>query len=440
MEKHLIVVSVDAMVYEDLAYCKNLPNFAKILKEASLIERVLTIYPSVTHPVHATIISGNPAGKTGIVNNLVFNPEAPAGKNNIWYNSLDQIQCDTVVHAAKRAGLTVATSSWPLTSGGQEFIDYLIPNALNSDFIGYEDNPIEAYKKLGAGENVVPIIKEVLKQVTYENKHPEVDDFQALCAVEIIKKFKPNLLLIHPGYVDEERHGSGVFSEEVNHSLKKTDEWIGMLLTAVKEAGIEDCTDFVILSDHGQINITRTISPNVYLADKGYIKVDAEGNITEWSAFCKSTGASALVYLKDASNKAVYNEVYTLLSDMAKEGIYGFERAYTVEETKEKYGLYGTFSFVLETDGYTSFGDWHTRPAVRGFDFSDYRFGKGTHGHMPEKGPQPPFIAFGPSFKKGVIIPKGSILNHAPTLAAVLGIAIKDTAGEPVFDLLKEKE
>lgn len=58
MNKHLIVVSIDALVFEDLEYAKTLPNFSKILRDCSLIERVNTIYPSLTHPVHATIISG----------------------------------------------------------------------------------------------------------------------------------------------------------------------------------------------------------------------------------------------------------------------------------------------------------------------------------------------------------------------------------------------
>ena len=237
--------------------------------------------------------------------------------------------------------------------------------------------------------------------------------------------------------MDNQRHAGGVFSEKVNHSLRETDRWLGMMLDAVEEAGIADETDLVFLSDHGQINITRTISPNVYLADKGYITLDADGKITDWKAYSKSTGASAHVYLKKPSDKALYAEVYELLSEMAKEGIYGFERVYTSEEMREKYMLYGDFSFVLETDGYTSFGEWITRPSVRGFDLSDYRFGKGTHGHEPSRGPQPPFVAKGPSFKSGVVIPEGNVLNHAPTLAAALGLELPEAMGKPVLEILK---
>ena len=61
MSKHTVVISVDAMVFEDLEYLRTLPNFSRLLDGASVIERVSTIYPSVTHPVHATIITGAPA-------------------------------------------------------------------------------------------------------------------------------------------------------------------------------------------------------------------------------------------------------------------------------------------------------------------------------------------------------------------------------------------
>jgi hypothetical protein len=122
---------------------------------------------------------------------------------------------------------------------------------------------------------------------------------------------------------------------------------------------------------------------------------------------------------------------------MADEGIYGFEKVFTADEAREKYGLFGDFSFVLETDGYTSFGERVTRPAVQGYDLGDYRLSKATHGHEPSKGPQPPFIANGPSFKSGVVIPFGNLLDHAPTVAAALGIKLNDCYGKPVYEILK---
>lgn len=434
---HLIVVSIDAFVFDDIEYARSLPNFARILKDASVIERVKSIYPTLTHPVHASILSGQPAGVTGVVSNMIFNPENPLRVPAPWYNRLDEIKCDTLLHAAKRAGLTTAVCAWPCTCLGTDVIDYLVPGCLNVDFVGHEDDPLSVYRALGASECLMDVIEEGILKYGYGDVHPSIDEFQIFCSAEIIKRYKPDLLLTHPSYVDNRRHASGVFTDEVKLAIRETDRWLGMLLDAVREAGISDDCSIVLLSDHGHINISRVISPNVYLADKGYIRLDAEGNIISYDAFCKSGGASAYVYLA-SDDVGLYSDVYKLLSEMAEEGIYGFSRVFTADEVKAAYGLCGAFSFVLETDGYSSFGDHVTRPVVRPALNTDYRYGKGTHGYMPEKGAQPTFIASGPMFKSGVVIPEGSVLNHAPTLARALGATMKDTAGVAVCEILKE--
>lgn len=434
----MIVSSIDALVFEDLEYAKTLPNFARIISAGSVIERVRTVYPSDTHPVHASIMTGATTGATGITNNLIFRPSSPVGGPFTWYNDLDQVKRETLFHAAKRAGLTTAATTWPLTSGAGDVIDYHVPNALNSDFEGLEDRPLEVYRRLGASECVMDIIEEGVRRFGWRNRHPEFDDFQTYCAAEIIKRYKPNLLLTHPGYVDSMRHAGGVFGEKVTLALRETDRWLGILLDALREAGIEDETDFVFLGDHGQINITRVISPNVYLADAGYIKLDENGGLVSWEAYTDSAGASAHVYLARPDDRGLYDGVYKLLTDMANEGIYGIECVYTADEAREKYGLYGDFSFVIEGDGYTSFGEYLVRPSVRPFDFTDYRYCKGTHGHAPEKGPQTTFVAAGPSFKQGVAVAEGHVINHAPTIAAALGFDMPEAEGVAVREILAD--
>ena len=102
--KHLVVISIDAMVTADIEYARSLPNFKRIIDGASIIRSVKTIYPTLTHPVHASIISGAAIGATGIVNNLIFDREDPTAAK-VWFNDLSQIKCDTLIHAAKREGL-----------------------------------------------------------------------------------------------------------------------------------------------------------------------------------------------------------------------------------------------------------------------------------------------------------------------------------------------
>ena len=437
MKKHVVMVSVDAMVFEDLEYARTLPGFGRLLDGAAVIERVRTIYPSLTHPVHASILTGAPAGITGIVSNHVFKPQAPDTDNWQWYNILSEIKCDTLLHAAKRAGLTTASSTWPMTAYAGDVVDYLVPSALNYYFEKLGCDTMSVYRELGASEEMMEIIEEAVKRFGSEDRHPEYDEFQIYCASEIIKKYKPNLTLVHPGDVDSKRHRTGVFGDGVKGALERTDGWLCQLFSAIDEAGITDDTDVIVLSDHGQINVTRIISPNVWLVDNGLIRLAEDGTVKECDAYVQSAAASAHVYLSRPDDKALWDRVYKLLSDMAAEGIYGFERVYTSEEVWERYGLRGEFSFVLETDGYTGFAERLVRPAVTGHDPGDYRQGRGTHGHEPHKGPQPPFIAKGPSFRAGVTVAEGNVLNHAPTVARVLGLELRDAVGCAVEEILK---
>ena len=122
---------------------------------------------------------------------------------------------------------------------------------------------------------------------------------------------------------------------------------------------------------------------------------------------------------------------------MRDEGVYGISRVYTAEEAAKEEHLAGDFSFVIEGDGYTSFAEDWNRPMVKQLDLTDYRFGRATHGHNPDKGPQPFFFGFGPDIAEGVRIDRRPTVDEAPTYAAVLGIEMPGTDGSPVREMLK---
>lgn len=207
-------------------------------------------------------------------------------------------------------------------------------------------------------------------------------------------------------------------------------------MQALEDSGHLHDTDVIIVSDHGQMNLSRVIKPNVFFADAGLIQVDENGNLRDWTAFCCSNAMSAMVYLKDPANVQDYAKTYAVLQKMAAEGIYGFTTVYTKDETKAM-GLDGDFSFVLETDGYTSFStDWN-RPAVRPFDRNDFRYGHATHGYLPEKGPQPTFMAVGPSFRENVWLDSAAMIDEAPTFAALLGVPLPAADGKVLQKLLR---
>jgi predicted AlkP superfamily pyrophosphatase or phosphodiesterase len=242
--------------------------------------------------------------------------------------------------------------------------------------------------------------------------------------------------MIHPANIDGARHKSGLFNEKVTASLDETDQWIGQIMEALDDAGVREETNFFLISDHGQMDIKRAINMNVFLADNGLIHADEKGNLVNWDAYCFSAGMSAHVFLKNPEDSSLYNKVYELFNHLCKEGIYGISRVYTEPEARAEEHLGGAFSFVLETDGYTAFSDDWKRPVVKNYDFTDYRYGRATHGYLPEKGPQPVLAAKGPDIKNGVVLEKSRLIDLAPTFAKLMGVEFPEVDGTVINQIL----
>ena len=145
------------------------------------------------------------------------------------------------------------------------------------------------------------------------------------------------------------------------------------------------------------------------------------------------------IKLKDPTDKAAWQKTYDLLKFMRDEGIYGISEVLTTEEAEARDHLGGDFSFVIESDGYTSFSEDWKRPMVQPMDLSDYRFGRATHGHYPDKGPQPVFFGVGPDIREGIELERRPTVDEAPTYAKILGAEMPWADGTAITEILKDK-
>ena len=127
------------------------------------------------------------------------------------------------------------------------------------------------------------------------------------CAAEIIRRYEPDLTMLHPANVDGARHGSGVYSEAVEQAVKETDDMIGIVCRAAEATGKP--FNFILVSDHGQLNTTRIVNVNTLFADLGWIDADKSGKVTDWRAWSISTGLSSYVILRDAKDEGFRAEV-----------------------------------------------------------------------------------------------------------------------------------
>ena len=429
--KYAIVISEDAMIYEDLAVLKELPAFGSIWDKAAIIRHNRSIYPTLTYPCHTSIRTGCYPDRHGVVNNEQTILTEVSSK---WEHFNHIVRVPDIFDRAKAHGLTTASVFWPVT-GNHPHIDWLVDEYWPQD---ETQDEAECFADAGANEATMEIVRSNIHfSRGHARKHPWNDEFINGCACDIISRFQPNLLMMHPGNVDGYRHDAGVFSNKAIHGLHECDLWLSDILQALDQAGIREQTNVFVVSDHGQIDVRGNVHPNVLLRRSGLIDVNPDGSVRDYRAMCKSTGASCQVWLKDPQDKAVWEKTREVLEAACREGAYGIERVYTVEETEEMEHLSGGFSFILETNGVYSFGNDWREPVIRGADTSDYKLAHGTHGYHPDKGPQPTLLAFGPDIRAGARVEKARIIDIAPTVAASLGFDMPDTDGHVVREILR---
>ncbi len=395
--RKLVVISIDALTDDDIRRAEDTPNLKAIIDNGSYVPNINGIYPSLTHPCHATIITGRTPGVHGIVANKDFSkPGRP------WFNNLSDLKCKSVIDYLKMEKKTVSCCRWPVTAGDFDKIDYLIPeitseNQIKDDILGY-------YLKKSS-----PVLKTIIESrigMLDLKKQPEEDLFSTACVCEILKKYKPDVLFTHPACVDTLKHHTGVRSEETLAMVRLADRMVGDIIQATKDAGTYEQTVFIVLSDHGHNELDREIALNVLFKRDGMDKV----------LTADECGHSAQIYVDGISEK----EAEEYLSAKTKDNTSGIEWVFTKEELRKRYGTFGAFSFMVESDDHTQFSNATDCDVEMRLTVDDHH-GYSTHGHMPEKFPKPIFMAAGPGIGHGTIN-EASMLQEAPTFLKILGI------------------
>ena len=260
--RKVVVVSSDAMVGEDLEIYSNMPSYKKLFEGGAVVKKVSSIYPTVTFPAHATMMTGFYAGHHGILSNMQL---IPGSDPTPWQWTRDFLHCTDIFKEAKKKGLSTAAVLWPVTAFNTA-IDYHIADYwAQSD----EETTVDAFRRAGANDGVVKIIEKNIH--LFEGKeriHPYRDDFGMACAADIIREYAPDLLLVHPANIDDVRHKYGVFGPHIKEALKDLDRWMLLIADALEERGILEETDIFLVSDHGQLDVRRNIA--LYLIFKVY--------------------------------------------------------------------------------------------------------------------------------------------------------------------------
>ena len=121
MKHKLIVISLDALQTGDLDLLETLPYASKWLKHAAIARNVREIYPTLTYPIHTTLITGVYPETHGIIHNqkASISPDEPdfSLMGSDWYWEKKFVKVPTLVDAVFADGRTAASVNWPVTAG-----------------------------------------------------------------------------------------------------------------------------------------------------------------------------------------------------------------------------------------------------------------------------------------------------------------------------------
>ncbi|MDD3400566.1 MAG: ectonucleotide pyrophosphatase/phosphodiesterase [Eubacteriales bacterium] len=429
MKRRLLVISIDSMVEEDIPVMMALPNFKRVLEKSSIVKKMESTYPTLTHSIHTSIMTGCYPEHHHIINNEIFIDGEGPGE---WFEHASSVGVPTLADEAKRLGLKTAYVYWPLTLGAKH------PWVLHRSGV-HGGLPGETMQDTVRRKSTVGLLDEVMPAVSDCWEQPDryhINDLFCARAVSYLTKtYQPDIIYTHLTLIDRTRHSRGVFSDALQPAYQFLDECIGIMLDAIEQTGLGDQTIINITSDHGHCDIDHVTSINRFLSLHGFVDYDEQGvKITDYRAYCHTASLSAQIYVKD-HDPVVRDKVYKLLHDNME--YLGISEILTVRQCEERFHTNGNYDFMIESDGKASFSaranytDIFTK-----CDISDYRTSVATHGHMPHKGVQPSFFLYNPFAKDKVVLEHGRIIDQAPTLAKLLGFDMPCADGKPIEELV----
>lgn len=414
---HVLIISIDGMrpdyVTKADKHGLKIPTLRAFFAHATYAEGVIGVVPTLTYPSHTAMMTGVWPAQHGIYGNQKFNPFAE-GKEQV--TDAADIKVETLWEAAHKAGYTVASVGWPVTTGAK-YIDWLLPaNAafeggdpdgasVSADPNTHYDNPAGLREQLGVGGP--------------HGEKLDVNDQRHAWQLAVIRRFHPDFMTAHVGYLDHEEHGHGPFSQQANAALEYADRMVGELIAA--ERAVDPQATIFIVSDHGFLPTDHAFAVNALLMPKGLLDVEHK----TWEAAAFNTGGTSAIILRNPADAKTAARVRDVIDEAAKNPAYGIGRVYSHEELVARGGRPDAF-LMLDAKSEWRFASGTKRLVADAPN-------SGAHGQMPEHPElRSAFMMVGPQVAQHRDLGVIDMRQIAPTIAQVLHVALPAAKMKPV--------
>jgi predicted AlkP superfamily pyrophosphatase or phosphodiesterase len=421
-DRVIVVISIDGLPgweWQDARL--PVPNLWRLAREGVRAKTVTPTNPTVTWPSHTSMITGVRPARHGVLFNglpVRGGDRAPLTIKQ-WHPKEDLVQAPTAYDLIYNAGFTTAEVDWVAIHEAKT-ITWRFPEI--PDPAGVIEREM-----IAAGTITEPEVREFFKSSPVWR-----DYYWTQAAVHILKRHKPNLLLFHLLNVDANNHLHGPRTYASKTAYAYADECVAKILDALNTAGLSEGATVLIVTDHGFKSAKRFVKPNAILHRLGLLSVE-EGK-TVCDAYALGSGGSTMIYVTNPARK---QELASRLAEVFRQ-MEGVDRVLTPAEF-DKWDLPHPASnprmadlMVFAKDGY-AFAGGHTGPEVDGKD-AGY---PGHHGYAAgDPDMNTTFIAWGYGIRAGVSLERMSVLDVAPTLAALLGLEMKNVEGRVLQEIL----
>jgi predicted AlkP superfamily pyrophosphatase or phosphodiesterase len=363
----VILVSLDAFRWDFLERAET-PALDSLIARGVQAERLVPVFPTKTFPSHYSMATGLYPEHHGIVSNTMYDPAADA-----WFRLSDRVAVgdgrwwggEPIWVTAERHGLVTAPYFWP---GSEAEIRETRPTYWE---------PFDG-------------------SVTYAERVRQV-----LSWLDLPVQQRPSFVTLYVEAVDLIAHDYDPDgSAEVAAVIREVDEVVGLLVGGLRDRGMIDEVNIVVVSDHGMAQR----SPDRVILIDDYVDLQ-QANVIDWDP---------VVMLRPDSESVA--DVYESLVD-----------AHPHLKVYRRHEIPGRLHFraserITPIVGIADVG-WSISSRSYFERYPD-RFVGGSHGYDPETGPMGSiFIAAGPAFKEGLTTPPFQSIHVYSLLCHILGLS-----------------
>ncbi len=362
-DRLLVLVSLDGFRAD---YFDRLPtpNLHQLAARGVHAERLVPSFPTKTYPNHFTLVTGKRPEHHGIVANDMLDPESQA-----WFHLDDQAASDDprwwlaepLWVTLERQGVHTAPLLWP---GSEGALGGVRPSAWKP-FVN--DQPTESR---------LQDLLELLSRPAAE---------------------RPRFATLYLQNTDDAGHAFGPDSPELAAAVAREDAAVGALMAALDQLGLAAGTDLVVVSDHGM----AATSPDRVIWLDDLVEVP-RARVVTWSPVLELSPAPAdLEPTTAALRRAPHLRVYRREEIPARLHYRDSPRIPPI--------------VAIADEG------WQVSTHARAADAAKTHGQHGYDNALPSMGAL--FVAAGPSFRRGVVVPPFDNVEVYPLLCAALGIA-----------------